>query len=332
MIDVSVIIVNWNGRKHLETCLSAVAAQQGITFETILVDNGSTDGSVEFVRDRFPWVRLVTLVQNKGFAGGNNAGVREARGEYVALLNNDTEAEPTWLRLLRDGVDQSAGFAVTTSCIVYMDDPTRIDSAGDGLLRWGGPFKHHHGAPVQVARESREVFAACGCACLMPRQVFDELGGFDEDFFVSNEDVDLSYRARLRGYRVRYVADAVVRHRGSATLGHVSAFSVFHAQRNLEWMYVKNTPAAILLRTLPGHVIYNLAAAVYFARAGRLGTFVKAKAAALAGLPGVLRKRSQIQRGARASWKAVWPLLERRWLALKRREKAFELELARGSR
>ena len=332
MIDVSVIIVNWNGRKHLETCLSAVAAQQGITFETILVDNGSTDGSVEFVRDRFPWVRLVTLVENQGFAGGNNVGVREARGEYVALLNNDTAAEPTWLRALKDGVDRSGGFAVATSCIVYMDDPTRIDSAGDGLLRWGGPFKHHHGAPVQVARESREVFAACGCACLMPRQVFDELGGFDEDFFVSNEDVDLSYRARLRGYRVRYVADAVVRHRGSATLGHVSAFSVFHAQRNLEWMYVKNTPAAILLRTLPGHVIYNLAAAVYFARAGRLGTFVKAKAAALAGLPGVLRKRSQIQRGARASWKAVWPLLERRWLALKRREKAFELELARGSR
>ena len=332
MIDVSIIIVNWNGRQHLETCLSAVAAQQGITFETILVDNGSTDGSVEFVRDRFPWVRLVTLAENQGFAGGNNAGVREARGEYVALLNNDTAAEPTWLRVLKDGVDQSAGFAVTTSCIVYMDDPTRIDSAGDGLLRWGGPFKHHHGAPVQVARESREVFAACGCACLMPRRVFEELGGFDEDFFVSNEDVDLSYRARLRGYRVRYVADAVVRHRGSATLGHVSAFSVFHAQRNLEWMYLKNTPAAILLRTLPGHVLYNLAAAVYFARAGRLGTFLKAKAAALAGLPGVLRKRSQIQRGARASWRAVWPLLERRWLALKRREKAFELELARGSR
>ena len=332
MIDVSVIIVNWNGRQHLETCLSAVAAQQGVTFEAILVDNGSTDGSVEFVRERFPWVRLVALAENRGFAAGNNAGVREARGEYVALLNNDTAAEPAWLQALKTGVDRSAGFAVTTSCIVYMDDPARIDSAGDGLLRWGGPFKHHHGAPVQVARQSREVFAACGCACLMPRHVFEELGGFDEDFFVSNEDVDLSYRARLRGYRVRYVADAVVRHRGSATLGHVSAFSVFHAQRNLEWMYLKNTPAAILLRTLPGHVLYNLAAAVYFARAGRLGTFLKAKGAALTGLPGVLRKRSQIQRGARTSWRAVWPLLERRWLALKRREKAFELELARGPR
>jgi GT2 family glycosyltransferase len=332
VIDVSIIIVNWNGRQHLETCLSAVAALRGVTFETILVDNGSGDDSVAFVRQRFPEVRIVQLPENRGFAGGNNAGVREARGEYVALLNNDTAVEPTWLQALAAGVDQPAGFAVTTSCIVYMEDPSRIDSAGDGLLRWGGPFKHHHGGPVDLARESREVFAACGCACLLPRRVFDELGGFDEDFFVSNEDVDLSYRARLRGYRVRYVADAVVRHRGSATMGHVSAFSVFHAQRNLEWMYLKNTPAAILLRTLPGHVLYNLAAAAYFARAGRLGTFLKAKGAALAGLPGVLRKRAAIQRGARAPWRAIWPLLERRWLALKRREKAFELELARGSR
>lgn len=332
MIDVSVIIVNWNGRHHLETCLSAVAAQQGVTFETILVDNGSTDGSVEFVRARFPGVRVVPLAENRGFAGGNNAGAREARGTYLALLNNDTAAEPTWLRALIAGVDRPAGYAVTTSCIVYMDDPTRIDSAGDGLLRWGGPFKHHHGGPVELARESREVFAACGCAFLMPRDVFEELGGFDEDFFVSNEDVDLSYRARLMGYRVRYVADAVVRHRGSATMGHVSAFSVFHAQRNLEWMYLKNTPGWILLRTLPGHVLYNMAAALYFARAGRLGTFLKAKGTAVAGLPAVLRKRAAIQRAARAGGSAIWPLLERRWLALKRREKAFELELARGSR
>jgi GT2 family glycosyltransferase len=331
-VEVSIIIVNWNGRQHLETCLSAVAALQGVTFETILVDNGSTDDSVALVRQRFPGVRIVQLPENRGFAGGNNAGVRQARGEYVALLNNDTAVEPTWLQALVHGVDQPAGFAVATSCIVYMDDPSRIDSAGDGLLRWGGPFKHQHGGPVDLARESREVFAACGCACLLPRRVFEELGGFDEDFFVSNEDVDLSYRARLRGYRVRYVADAVVRHRGSATMGHVSAFSVFHAQRNLEWMYLKNTPAAILLRTLPGHVLYNLAAAVYFARAGRLGTFLRAKSAAVAGLPGVLRKRAAIQRGARAHWRAIWPLLERRWLALKRREKAFELELARGSR
>lgn len=332
MIDVSIIVVNWNGRQHLETCLSAVAAQQGVQSETILVDNGSTDGSVEFVRERFPWVRMVALPTNLGFAAGNNAGVREARGRYVAFLNNDTAAEPTWLQALLASVDEAAGFALITSCIVYMDDPSRIDSAGDGVLRWGGAFKRHHGGPVELARESVEVFAACGGACLMPRRVFEELGGFDEDFFLSHEDVDLSYRARLLGYRVRYAADAVVRHRGSATLGRVSESAVFHGQRNVEWMYFKNTPAWILLRTLPGHVVYDLAAAVYFARAGRFGVFVRAKAAALAGLPRVLRKRAQVQGRARVPAKDIWPLLERRWLALKRREKAFELGVARGTR
>src|SRR4029079_19564633 len=131
---------------------------------------------------------------------------------------------------------------------------------GDSMLAAGGAFKRHHGASVDVARESTEVFGVCGAACLMPKRVFDELGGFDEDFFVSHEDVDLSYRARLLGHRVRYVADAVVRHHGSATLGLVSEFSVRNGQRNAEWMYLKNTPLWILVRTLPGHLFYNLLA------------------------------------------------------------------------
>jgi GT2 family glycosyltransferase len=126
------------------------------------------------------------------------------------------------------------------------------------------------------------------------------------------------------GYRVRYVADAVVRHRGSATLGRVSELSVFHAQRNLEWMYLKNTPTSILLRTLAGHLIYDMAAAVHFVRVGRFGTFLRAKTAAVAGLPGVLRKRARVQRSARVGAAQIWPLLERRWLSVKRREKAFE--------
>jgi hypothetical protein len=279
--DVSIVIATWNGRPYLDACLSAVAAQQGVDAETILVDNASTDGTAAYVRERFPWVRLITLPENRGFAGGNNAGVREARGRCVAFLNNDTIADPGWLRALRAGIDEAAGFALTTSRIVYMHDPGVIDSAGDGMLRWGGAFKRHHGAPAADASESQEVFGVCGAACLMPRAVFDELGGFDEDFFASHEDVDLSYRARLRGYRCRYVAEAVVRHHGSGTLGKSSAFSVFHGQRNLEWAYLKNTPGSLLLRTLPGHVLYNVAAAAYFTRAGLGAPFSGHAASAL---------------------------------------------------
>lgn len=197
----SIVIVSWNGRQYLEPCLNAVAAQQGVDAETILVDNGSTDGTAAFVGERFPWVRLVALDQNRGFAGGNNAGAREARGRFIVLLNNDTVPESGWLAALLRGRDAGGPNALASSRIVYMHDPRVIDSAGDGLLRWGGAFKRHHGASTESATESREVFGVCGAACVIPRTVFEELGGFDEDFFVSHEDVDLSYRARLLDIR-----------------------------------------------------------------------------------------------------------------------------------
>lgn len=332
MPEISLVIVTWNGLGYLDACLAAVAAQQGVDVETILVDNASTDGTSDYVRDRYPWVRVVALPANLGFAGGNNAGVRVASGRLVAFLNNDTAADAGWLRALQRGIDEAHGFALATSRIVYMHDDGVVDSAGDGMLRWGGAFKRLHGAPVAEAAESAEVFGVCGAACMMPRAVFDELGGFDDDFVNSHEDVDLSYRARLRGYRCRYVADAVVRHHGSATLGTLSPYAVFQGQRNLEWCYVKNTPGSLLVRTLPGHVLYNAAAAVHLARLGLLGTFVRAKLAAIGGLPRVMRKRREIQRAKRVGARAIAVHLESRWLAVKTREKRFDMSLAGGAR
>lgn len=332
MPEISIVIVTFNGRHHLEACLTAVAAQQGVEAETILVDNASTDGAAEFVRARFPWVRVLTLDRNHGFAGGNNAGARAARGRWLAFLNDDTVADPRWLRALRDGLDEANGIALTTSRVVYLHDPAVVDSAGDGWTRWGGAFKHQHGGPVADVLQSREVFGACGAAFLIARHVFDEIGGFDEDFFLSHEDVDLSYRARLRGYRCRYVADAVVRHRGSASIGRGSRLAVFHGQRNAEWVYLQNTPLLLLIRTLPGHLLYNAAAAVYFGRRGMLGPFLAAKAAALARLPQALAKRRRVQRTRSVPARAIWDQLEPRWLALKRREKRFDAALAEGRR
>lgn len=329
---VSVVIVTWNGRQYLDACLEAVAAQHGVSTETILVDNGSNDGTVAYVRERFPSIHVIALPENRGFAGGNNAGVREARGRYIALLNNDAVPEPGWLQALLAGLSEDAGFALVTSRIVYMHDPGLIDSAGDGMLASGGAFKRHHGASVELARESIEVFGVCGAACLMPRRVFDELGGLDEDFFVSHEDVDLSYRARLLGYRCRYVADAVVRHHGSVTIGRVSGFAVFQGQRNLEWLYIKNTPFTLLLTTLPSHLLYTAAACVHFARSGALVPFIRAKLAAVAGMPRALRKRRRVQQTRRVGAAELRPLLETRWLSTKLREKRFDAELAGGRR
>ena len=171
--DVSVVIVTWNGRQHLDTCLAAVAAQQGVATETILVDNGSTDGTAEFVRDRdFPWVRLVALAENRGFAGGNNAGVaRSARPlRRVSQQRHRRRTRAGCTRCLPASTSRPASRS-TTSRIVYMHDPDVIDSAGDGMLRWGGAFKRHHGEPASVAPRDR------GSVRRLRRRVPDAEGG-----------------------------------------------------------------------------------------------------------------------------------------------------------
>ena len=326
-VDVSVIVVNFNGRHHLETCLTA-AEQQDVPCEIVLVDNGSTDGSVGFVRERFPAVKIVELDSNHGFAAGNNAGARVARGRYFAFLNNDTRADVSWLRTLVTAINTAPDIGSVASRIVYMHDASIVDSAGDGLLRSGGAFKHGHGQPADQVATPREVFGACGAACLFRRDVFEEVGGFDEDFFVSHEDVDLSYRTRLHGYRCVYAPAARVEHAGSATLGRVSRTAVFHAQRNLEWLYLKNTPWPLLVRTVPSHLAYDVAAAVYFTSIGLFRPFLAGKWAALKGARRAWRKRRVVQRSRTVPSEAIWAQLEPRWLAGKMREKKFDLRLA----
>jgi N-acetylglucosaminyl-diphospho-decaprenol L-rhamnosyltransferase len=332
---VSVIVLNYNGRRWLRPCLDALAAQRGAPpFEVIVVDNASTDGSSEAVREyiqetaavgkksAFGALHLVETGANLGFAAGNNAGARTARGAMLVFLNNDTVAEPDWLARLHGALPTRPQFALATSRLVFLDDPSMVDSAGDGYLRAGGAFKHGYGGPADDALTSREVFGACGGAFLIRRSVFEALGGFDERFFMVYEDVDLSYRARLLGFRCWYAADAIVRHAGSATLGVASPAAVYYGQRNLEWTWLKNTPRALLLRTAIPHAIYSLAGMSHYARRGRLLAAVRGKLAALLGLPAVLRDRRAVQQASVVSVHAVERLMETGWLALKRREKA----------
>jgi GT2 family glycosyltransferase len=330
-LAVSIIILNYEGRAWLQQCLSAAVAELASDCELIVVDNGSTDGSVEFVQRAFPSVRIVPLARNTGFAAGNNTGAEAARGRYLAFLNNDAAPQAGWLSALRQALDRDPEVALAASCIVFMHDPSIVDSAGDGITRWGGAFKRGHGGPVREMIAGGDVFGACGAAFLVRRDAFQELGGFDSAFFAVYEDVDLSYRFQLRGYRCSYVPEAVVHHAGSGTLGRLSANAVFLGQRNLEWMYFKNTPWPLLLITLPGHAMYDLVAALYFARSGHLGTFVSAKWSAFRGAARVWGQRRDVQRRRRSSWLRIWKLMDRRWLAIKLREKRFDLELARRS-
>ena len=322
--DVSIVVLNYNGRRWLERCLSSLAGQQGVDAEIILVDNCSSDGSVAFVEQCFPSVRVLRLGRNCGFAAGNNAGAGRARGRFLAFLNNDTEADTLWAAMLKAALDANAAAGLAASRIVYLHDPELVDSAGDAYLRAGGAFKRGHGQMDMHFRAAAEVFGACGAAFMIRREVFDDLGGFDEDFFLVHEDVDLSYRAQLRDYRCIYVADALVHHAGSATMGTTSRVSVFHGQRNLEWVYLKNTPLPLLLRTLPAHAVYSLAGGAYLASTGHLGTYLSAKLAALAGLPAVLRKRRSVQHSRRTDVRRLWDLMDRGWLGIKLHEKRFD--------
>ena len=325
MAETSVIIVTFNGLRWLGSCLTALTPQVDSNSEIILVDNASSDGSVGFVRRAFPRVRIVTLETNRGFAVGSNEGYKASSGRLLVFLNNDTKPAADWLQALRRALEEHVWADLATSLIVFQDDPSRVDSAGDGFIRSGGAFKRAHGQSIQEALEPREVFGVCGAACLIRREVFEDVGGFDEDFFMVHEDVDLSYRAQLLGYRCVYAPHAIVVHAGSGTLGRLSPAAVVLGQRNLEWVYLKNTPWLMLVLTLPGHLLYNIVALVHFAVHGLLRSFAAGKWRALKGLPGVWRKRREIQDRRRTSVRRIWRLMEPRWFVLKLREKRVDL-------
>jgi N-acetylglucosaminyl-diphospho-decaprenol L-rhamnosyltransferase len=319
---ISVIVLNYNGRDWLGPCLTALSTQsRAPAFEVVLADNGSTDGSVDFVRERFPLAVIVENGRNLGFAGGNNAAARAARGSVLVFLNNDTVPAPDWLARLYGVYAAVVQPALVTSKIVRLDRPEIIDSAGDGYLRAGGAFKHGHGQSAGTVDITREVFGACGAAFMIGRDLFDRLGGFDERFFMVYEDVDLSYRARLAGARCFLAADASVRHAGSATLGALSAAAVFHGQRNLEWTWIKNTPGSLLVRSLPSHAFYSLAGVAHYVLKGRGLSALGGKIAALAGLPRVLAERRVVQQSRAIESPALERAMTRGWLSVKRREK-----------
>lgn len=328
--SISVIVVSYNGQRWLEPCFRSLLVQEGCTFEVVLVDNGSSDKSVSVVGQAFPQVRIVPLPVNMGFAGGNNAGAQVARGDVLVFLNNDTVVEPGWLRALTRALEDDPKAGLTTSRIMFMHEPNIVDSAGDGYLRSGGGFKRYHGARAEEALASDCPFGACGAALAIRRSLFEALGGFDEDLFLVYEDIDLSYRARLLGWHVRYVPTAVVRHAGGSTMGHFSPLAVLYGQRNLEWVWLKNTPGSLLLRSLPSHALYSLAGIIYYGRRGHLRTVLVAKWRALCAIPKILRARKNVQEAIRAPSADLWAAMSPHWLAVKRVEKRMATARSRG--
>lgn len=247
----SIVIPNWNGRHMLARCLSALAAQTYQDFECVVVDNGSVDGSCEFLEAHFPDVTVIRLTTNTGFANACNVGIAGSRSPYIVLLNNDTEACPNWLENIVEAIESAhQDVACVSSKLVKLDDPGIIDDAGDYLTWRGGAFKRGHGCTEEEFNRDEEVMLPCGGAALYRRSVLEELGGLDERFFAYLEDVDLGLRIRLAGYRCLFAANAKVLHKGHGSSIAADLY-VFLTTRNRAYLFLKNIPGILLIKRFP---------------------------------------------------------------------------------
>jgi len=303
---VVLVIPNWNGQRLLEPCLRSVFAQEFQDFGVILVDNGSTDGSIDLVRTRFPQVRIIENSENRGFAAANNQAIRAFDSEFVATLNNDTEVNPRWLGALVEAMDVDPQIGMCASKMLLADQRKVIETTGIVVDKAGMVWNRDGGTidcPITVAQVL--AFGACAGAALYRRAMLDEIGLFDEAFFAYMEDVDLSWRAQWAGWKCVYVPDASVYHIHSATGKEGSYFKNRLLGRNKIWLLCKNYPL------LSWHVllvlIYDLMSVGYAILAGRGLGAVQGRIEALGGIPRMLAKRRRMLR--RMSPRAMLALL-----------------------
>ena len=296
---ISIIIVNWNGQRYLETCLPTVFAQDFTDFSVILVDNGSTDNSLAYVRKHFPQVRVIQNAANLGFAAANNQGMRASNSEFVALLNNDTQVAAGWLTSLLQAMASDPAVGMCAAKMVLTEQPGVIDSAGIALDRSGIAWGIAGGQMEGAAEVNcpAEVFGASGGATLYRRTMLDEIGLFDEDFFAYLEDVDLAWRAQWAGWKCLYVPTATVLHLHSATSKQIPHFKSRLLGRNKLWLLCKNYPFPQIVWYLPIILLYELLSLGVAWQQKRLGSALAGRLAAFPKMPTMLgRRRARVKR------------------------------------
>jgi GT2 family glycosyltransferase len=294
---ISVIVVNWNRRDLLRCCLESLAQQrQAPHFEVVLVDNGSSDGSnsmVEELRPTLPFpLLLIQNTENRGFCAANNQGIERARGEWIALLNNDAEARPEWLSTMYSAIEERPGYGMVACKILVYEDPRKIDKAGhliylDGQNRGRGSGQIDQGQFDTV----EDVLWPDGCAAMYRKSMLREIGGFDEDLFAYADDAELGLRARIAGWECVYAPRAVVLHHRGSTLGLFSSRRLELIERNRVLLAVRHFPISLLW----ANGFYWLARLLAGAWAGVRG---KGEAARFSGLEGKLQVAAALGRGA----------------------------------
>ena len=248
MQEVSVIIPNYNGMAYLEGVLSSLEQQEFQNFETILVDNGSSDGSVAFVMGNFPWVHIVELPDNFGFSRAVNEGIYASRTPYVLLLNNDTEVDKNFVgEMLASIKRHKKAFSCSARMICY-HDRNKLDDAGNYYSALGWAYARGKGKDIHSFEKEGRIFASCAGAAIYRKKVFEKIGYFDEEHFAYLEDIDVGYRARIAGYDNIYCPAALVWHVGSGTSGSkYNSFKVKLAARNNVYLNYKNMPCLQLI-------------------------------------------------------------------------------------
>jgi len=328
---ISVVIVNWNRRDLLHACLDSLTAQTFTNFEIIVVDNGSDDGSAAMVREMGRAIHLIENRENRGFCAANNQGFSVSQSEYIALLNNDAEADPGWLAAMLDAIQIKPDVGETdvgmvASKIMVWEDPSIIDKCGHLIYPDGQNRGRGHG---QIDRgqfnRQEEVLWPDGCAALYRRAMLDEVGGFDEEFFAYADDAELGLRARIAGWTCLYAPGAVVKHHRGATLGLNSARRLTLIERNRVLLVVKLFPWNLLWANGAYHLIRvgaGMAAALrgkgeirrYPGVKGKLTAataLLKGTLSALPLIPSMIRKRRRFRSKHRLSPKQVRRLLLR---------------------
>jgi len=252
-VKVSILIVNYNGLKDILRCIPSLLAQDYDDYEIVIVDNASNDGSADQITEQYPDIKLIRAEKNLGFGGGNNLAAKHAQGQYLAFLNPDTTVEPDWLPKMVHTLESHPEAGVATAKILVMDEPHPINTTGNYMHITGLGYLRGWQEPADRYNDAGEIFAMSGAAFMMPRPLFEEIGGFDEIFYPAYvEDIDLSWRVWMAGYRVRYVPDAVVYHDYTLTF-NIGKYTML--ERHRQMMVFKNFRWATILVLLPALIL-----------------------------------------------------------------------------
>ncbi len=293
---VEIVIPNWNGREMLSCCLTSLEKQTCQNFSVTVVDNGSTDGSLAFLSDNYPEVKVIPFPENRGFSVAVNEGIEHASAPWIFLLNNDIEVADTCIEQIGNAIQLYPAYDSFAVKMVDFNERDFLDGAGDEFLRGGAGYRlGTMEKDNSLYSTSREVFGACAGAAVYSRRFFDLVGVFDNDFFAYLEDVDLNVRARRRGLKCFYIADAVVFHIGSATTGSkINPFTIAQSTKNSLHVLTKNYPVSLLFRFIVVILIYQFIWFVFCVKKGKVLSYFRGLYIAVKETPVMLKKRRSI--------------------------------------